>query len=91
MGAAAGRAVRATAAAREPERLRVAVTRQRRRSTCRSSPTRAQAARDAGALLESLGHDVEEADPPWREPRLGRAFTALFGPLVTSQIAPRRG
>src|SRR4051812_29116014 len=35
-------------------------------------PARAQAARDAAALLESLGHEVEEADPPWRQPQLER-------------------
>ena len=53
-------------------------------------PARAQAARDAAALLESLGHDVEEADAPWREPHVGQLFRALFAPLVMLQVAQAR-
>ncbi len=53
-------------------------------------PVREQAARDAGALLESLGHHVEEVTPPWQQPDLLRAFTALFAPAVTLQIAHGR-
>jgi amidase len=79
----------AATAARAPERLRVAVT---------TSPpldveieaAPAQAARDAAALLESLGHEVEEAGPPWRQPQLGELFTALFAPLVMLQVAQGR-
>ena len=62
-----------------------------RRSTCRSRRSAPQAARDAGALLASLGHDVEEADPPWRRPRLGELFTALFAPARDARRSPRRG
>ena len=79
VGAAAGRAVRRLRGRGRPSRLRVAVT----VSPPLDVPVeaeRAQAARDAGALLESLGHDVEEADPPWRRPQLGELFTALFAP-----------
>jgi len=79
----------AVSAGRAPERLRVAVT----VSPPLDVPVeaeRAQAARDAGALLASLGHDVEEADPPWRQPRLGELFTALFAPLVMLQVAQAR-
>jgi amidase len=47
----------------------------------------ADATRDAAALLESLGHEVEETDPPWRQPGLGELFTALFAPLVMGQVA----
>src|SRR3954469_1263538 len=57
----------ATAAAREPGRLRVAVTTSPP-IDAPVEPACAQAARDAGAVLESLGHHVEEADPPWRRP-----------------------
>jgi amidase len=79
----------ATTAGRSPERLRVAVTTFPPLDVeIEAAP--AQAARDAGALLESLGHDVEEADPPWRQPQLGELFTALFGPLVMLQVAQGR-
>jgi amidase len=50
-------------------------------------PARVEAAHEAGRLLESLGHHVEEAQAPWRDDNLLQAFTALFGPLVTLQIA----
>ncbi|MEA2323822.1 MAG: amidase [Solirubrobacteraceae bacterium] len=79
----------ATTAAREPGRLRVAVT-VRPPIDADVEPARAQAARDAGALLASLGHDVEEADPPWSMPGLAEAFTALFAPLVMLQAAQAR-
>src|SRR5690349_11623700 len=66
----------ATAAARDLGPLRVAVTTLAPIDTPVEAPC-AAAARDAGALLESLGHHVEEADPPWRQPRMGELFTAL--------------
>jgi amidase len=76
----------AATAGREPGRLRVAVTVSPPLDVP-VEPARAQAARDAGELLGSLGHDVEEADPPWRRPGLGELFTALFAPLVMGQVA----
>jgi amidase len=45
----------------------------------------ARAARDAAALLEDLGHHVEEVGPPFREASMFHAFTAVFGPMVCSQ------
>ena len=50
-------------------------------------PVRVEAAHEAGRPLEALGHHVEEAQAPWRDHSLQRAFTALFAPLVTLQIA----
>ena len=79
----------AATARRDPGRLRVAVT-VAPPLDVEVDPARAQAARDAAALLESLGHDVEEADPPWRQPQLGELFTALFAPLVMLQVAQGR-
>jgi amidase len=76
----------AATAGRGPGRLRVAVTTHPPLDVP-VEPAPAQAARDAAAVLESLGHDVEEVDPPWRQPRLGELFTALFAPLVMGQVA----
>src|SRR4051794_17261564 len=73
-------------AGRAPRRLRVALTVEPPLDVP-VEPARAAAARDAAALLESLGHEVEEADPPWRQPGLGELFTALFAPLVMGQVA----
>src|SRR3954454_3474749 len=73
-------------AAREPGRLRVAVTASPPLDVP-VEPACAQAARDAGELLAGLGHHVEEADPPWQRPGLGELFTALFAPLVMGQVA----
>ncbi|HEV2770756.1 MAG TPA: amidase [Solirubrobacteraceae bacterium] len=50
-------------------------------------PACVQAVRDAGALLESLGHEVVEDDPPWDQPGLLDLFTQAFGPAVATQIA----
>ena len=70
------------------------------RSTRRSrgptlDPVCEQAARDAAALLESLGHDVEEITPPWSGLDLLPDFTRAFGPLIAlttwcSAAQPRR-
>ncbi|MEP6954998.1 MAG: amidase [Solirubrobacteraceae bacterium] len=79
----------AVAAGREPSGLRIAVATLAPLDV-ELDPVRKQAARDAGALLESLGHHVEEVTPPWQQPELLRAFTALFGPAVTLQIAHGR-
>jgi amidase len=79
----------AATAGREPGTLRVAVT-VAPPLDVPVEPARAQAARDAAALLESLGHEVEEADPPWHQPQLGELFTALFAPLVMLQVAQAR-
>jgi amidase len=76
----------AASAARAPSGLRVAVV-TNAPIDVPLDPVRAEAAREAGRLLESLGHQVEEAEAPWRDDSLLPAFTALFAPLVTLQIA----
>jgi amidase len=74
-----------TSAAREPSGLRIGLV-----TTppidVPVEPAREQGAREAAALLESLGHHVEEATPP-ESPDLLEAFTALFSPLVMLQVA----
>jgi amidase len=44
-------------------------------------PACERAARDAVALLEGLGHSVQEIEPPWTQPGLLADFTRAFGPL----------
>ncbi|HUR84171.1 MAG TPA: amidase [Solirubrobacteraceae bacterium] len=77
----------AATAAREPGRLRIAVTTAMPLLQADLDPVCARAADDAARLLASLGHEVVQADPPWYEPGLLERFTALFGPAVCSQIA----
>ena len=77
----------ATAAAREPGRLRIGLTTAAVLLDARVDPVCARAARDAAGLLRELGHEVVEVDPPWRRPALFERFTAIFGPAVCSQIA----
>ena len=48
------------------------------------------AARDAAALLSSLGHDVEEVVPPWSELGLLPDFTRAFGPADLDDHGRRR-
>jgi amidase len=76
----------ADAAGRAPGRLRVALTTTLPLPDGTLDPVCEQAVRDAGALLESLGHSVEEVEAPWQSRELLEVFTAVFGPLVSSQI-----
>jgi amidase len=76
----------ATTAARPPRALRVAVA-VNPPIDAPVDPARAEAARAAGRLMESLGHHVEETEVPWRDDSLLTAFTALFAPLVMLQVA----
>jgi amidase len=68
----------ATAAAREPGRLRIGVTLAGSVDAEVDSLCR-RAVRDAAELLSSLGHDVEDIGAPWAEQDLMRAFTLAFG------------
>jgi amidase len=76
----------AAAAARPPKGLRVAVV-TNPPIEAPLHPAHADAVREAGRLLEELGHHVEETEAPWRDDTLLPAFTALFAPLVMLQVA----
>jgi len=76
----------AVQAAREPGRLRIAMTWATPMEGAEVDPVCVQAVREAAILLESLGHEVVEADPPWTSPGLLHLFTAAFGPAVAIQI-----
>jgi len=49
-------------------------------------PVCEDAARDAVGLLESLGHDVEEIEPPWSDVELLPDFTRAFGPNIAMTV-----
>jgi amidase len=72
----------AAAAAREPGRLRIGVTTTPAIDIAALDPLSEAAVRDAADLLESLGHEVEEVDPPWAGQDLLQAFTLVFGTPV---------
>jgi amidase len=69
-------------AAREPGRLRIGVTTVPAIDVPAVDPLCERAARDAAGLLESLGHEVEQIDPPWEGEQLLRPFTLVFGTPV---------
>jgi amidase len=77
----------AASAAREPGRLRIALTCAPSLDDVVVDPDCVAAAQDAGRLLAGLGHEVVEADPPWGGEGMFDTFAALFGPAVSSQIA----
>ncbi|HET6509729.1 MAG TPA: amidase [Baekduia sp.] len=76
----------AAAVGRAPGKLRIAMSALSPVPEAEVDPVCVQAMQDAGALLESLGHEVVEADPPWARPELSAVFTASFGPAVCTQI-----
>ncbi len=67
----------------DPGRMRVALVLASPLEDALLDPVCELAARDAAALLESLGHDVVEATPPWRRDGLLADFTRAFGPLIS--------
>jgi amidase len=73
----------ASSAAREPGVLRIAATTLPPAPDAAVDPVCAKAVWDAADLLRSLGHEVEEVEPPWQVDGL----QALFGAVFSSQIA----
>jgi amidase len=76
----------AEAAAREPGRLRIGLSVVPPLEGVEVDPDCARAARDAAALLESLGHGVEEFEPPWIGVDLLTEFTRVWGPGVAMVV-----
>ena len=50
-------------------------------------PMCAQAVEEAADVLRSLGHEVEEVDPPWRTEGLSQMFGAVFSIHIAMSIA----
>jgi amidase len=67
---------------REPAGLRIGLTFTPALESAEIDPLCEAAARQAAALLESLGHSVEEITPPWSGPDLLSDFTRAFGPGI---------
>jgi amidase len=67
----------------DPGRLRIGLTTTSPLEDATVDPACEQAVRDAGALLESLGHHVQEISPPWSGLNLLPEFMRAFGPLVS--------
>ncbi len=76
----------AAAAEREPTRLRIAATTLPPVADATVDPLCAGAVADAAELLRSLGHEVEEVDPPWRIEGLSELFGAVFSIHIALQI-----
>jgi amidase len=73
----------------EPGRLLVGLATNPPLHGAETDPECEQAARDAADLLGSLGHDVEEIqppEPPWSDPELLPDFTRAFGPNIAMAV-----
>jgi amidase len=77
----------ASSAAREPGRLRIAASVLSPVPDAVVDPMCAAAVDDAAALLRSLGHEVVEFDPPWRQEGLSELFGAVFSSQIALSIA----
>jgi amidase len=77
----------AQAAAADPGRMRIAFTVQPPESDAVLDPICARGAEQAAELLRSLGHDVVEVDPPWRQEGLSELFGVVFSSLIALSIA----
>jgi amidase len=76
----------AVAGAREPRRLRIAATTLPPVADATVDPLCAGAVAEAAELLRSLGHEVEEVDPPWQIEGLSELFGAVFSVHIALQI-----
>jgi amidase len=76
----------ATAARRDPGRLRIGVAVRAPLPDAEVDPVYVDAARETGELLASLGHEVEEATPPWTDKSLLPLFSAEFMTAIAMSI-----
>jgi amidase len=77
----------AAAASQDPGRLRIASTTLPPIADAVVDPACAGAVAEAGELLRSLGHEVEEVTPPWRIEGLSELFGAVFSVHISLSIA----
>jgi amidase len=76
----------AAAMGREPRALKIGLMLTPPLPDCDLDPECERVTREGAALLEELGHTVEEVEPPMRSEEVSRLFTAVFGPMVCSTI-----
>jgi amidase len=76
----------ASAATVAPGRLRIGLALNMALEGAVLDPVCRAAAVDAAALLESLGHSVEEITPPWSGLELLSDFTRAFGPMTAMSV-----
>jgi amidase len=76
----------ASSASRDPGRLRIAATTFAPIADAVVDPACAQAVSEAAGLLRSLGHEVEEVEPPWRIEGLSELFGGVFSIHIALQI-----
>jgi amidase len=76
----------AQSAARATGRLRIAATTLPPVPDALVDPMCSQAVADAAGLLRSLGHEVEEVDPPWQADGLRELFGAVFSNHIALSI-----
>ncbi len=77
----------ATTAAGDPGKLRIGLTSKPGLLKTEVDPACAGAVTRAGELLASLGHEVEEVDPPWGEVDLLDVFTDLWSTVTGIGVA----
>jgi amidase len=73
-------------AERSPGPLRIAATTRSPVANAVVDPICARAVGEAGELLRSLGHEVEEVDPPWQADGLEELFGAVFSIHIALSI-----
>jgi amidase len=74
-------------AAQDPGRLRIAATTLPPVAEAIVDPICAGAVADAAELLRSLGHQVEEVEPPWQIDGLSELFGVVFSNQIALSIA----
>jgi amidase len=77
----------AQSALREPLKLRIAATTLPPVPEAVIDPQCARAVSEASSLLRSLGHEVEEVDPPWQDDSVRQLFGAVFCSAIALSIA----
>jgi amidase len=77
----------ANSAGADPGKLRIAASTLPPVPDAVVDPACAQAVSDASEILRSLGHDVEEVDPPWQQDGVREIFGAVFSSYIALSIA----